>query len=78
MDSKSVFAGALSFIGLADIFQTLGGNNSNGRLQIKNQYAPNPGVIYFEDGNPINAHSIDSLRNSHSKFFFHGSHLLSA
>ena len=55
MDNKSVFAGALSFISLPDVFQTLGTNTSTGRLQITSQYAPNPGVVYFEDGNPVNA-----------------------
>ena len=55
MDSKVVFAGALNFISMPDIFQTLGTNTSTGRLQITSQYSPNPGVVYFEDGNPINA-----------------------
>ena len=52
---SSVLAGSLKFITLADIFQILGGNNSSGVLSIKSQYTPNPGVIYFSDGNPVNA-----------------------
>ncbi len=55
MDKKVVFAGALSFISMPDIFQTLGSNTSTGRLQITSQYSPNPGVVYFENGEPINA-----------------------
>ncbi len=55
MDNKVVFAGALSFISLPDIFQTLGSNNSTGKLQITSQYAPNPGVVYFDKGEPVNA-----------------------
>ena len=55
MADVAVFAGALSFISLPDIFQTLGSNNSSGRLKVTSPYAPSPGVIYFEDGNPINA-----------------------
>jgi len=55
MDNKAVFAGALSFISMPDIFQTLGTNTSTGRLQITSQYAPNPGVIYFEGGDAVNA-----------------------
>jgi CRP-like cAMP-binding protein len=55
MDNKVVFAGTLSFISLPDIFQTLGSNNSTGRLQITSQYAPNPGVVYFDKGEPVNA-----------------------
>jgi CRP-like cAMP-binding protein len=55
MDNKVVFAGTLSFISLPDIFQTLGSNNSTGRLQITSQYAPNPGVVYFDKGEPVSA-----------------------
>jgi len=55
MDNKVVFAGALSFISLPDIFQTLGSNNSTGRLQITSQFSPNPGIVYFDKGEPINA-----------------------
>ncbi|MBN2062607.1 MAG: DUF4388 domain-containing protein [Deltaproteobacteria bacterium] len=55
MEQKSVFAGNLSFIGLADIFQILGGNSSSGILKITSQYAPSPGQIYFKNGDPINA-----------------------
>ena len=55
MTQKAVFAGSLDFIGLADIFQTLGSNNSTGRLKVTCPYASAPGVIYFENGNPVNA-----------------------
>ncbi len=55
MPEKAAFAGSLSFLALADIFQILGGNASTGVLRITSQYAPNPGQIYFVDGNPINA-----------------------
>ena len=55
MSKKVVLAGNLDFISLADIFQILGGNSSSGILSMKSQYAPNPGRIYFVEGNPINA-----------------------
>lgn len=55
MEQKSVLAGNLSFIGLADVFQILGGNNSTGVLKISTQYSPSPGQIYFKNGDPINA-----------------------
>lgn len=55
MRDRSPFAGELSFIGLAEIFQILGGNGSSGVLNIRSPYADSPGVIYFEGGNPINA-----------------------
>lgn len=55
MSGNSVLTGSLKFISLADIFQILGGNSSTGRLAVRSQYAPNPGLIYFSNGNPINA-----------------------
>ncbi len=54
MDSNAVLEGDLSFISLPDVFQILGGNNSTGTLHITNQYAPAPGIIHFDNGNPIN------------------------
>ena len=55
MDDKAVFTGNLRFISLSDVFQILGGNGSSGTLRFKSQYTPNPGVIYFLNGNPVNA-----------------------
>ena len=57
MSDKVVLAGNLNFISLPDIFQILGGNSSSGILAMKSQYAPNPGRIYFVEGNLINASS---------------------
>jgi hypothetical protein len=55
MSNKAVLAGNLKFLGLADLFQILGGNNSTGVLRVKSQYVPKPAQIYFMKGNPINA-----------------------
>ncbi|MBW1916095.1 MAG: DUF4388 domain-containing protein, partial [Deltaproteobacteria bacterium] len=55
MYGKGKFSGDLEFISLADIFQILGGNNSNGELHIISHYAEKRGLIYFVDGNPIDA-----------------------
>jgi hypothetical protein len=55
MSDKIALSGKLSFISLADLFQLLGGNSSTGVLKIFSKYAPNPGQIYFVNGNPINA-----------------------
>lgn len=55
MRNRPPFAGELSFISLADVFQILGGNNSTGVLYLSSPYAESPGIIYFENGNPINA-----------------------
>lgn len=55
MGDKTALSGKLSFLSLADLFQLLGGNSSTGVLKISSKYNPNPGQIYFVNGNPINA-----------------------
>ncbi|MBN1102093.1 MAG: cyclic nucleotide-binding domain-containing protein [Deltaproteobacteria bacterium] len=55
MVGRSSLEGSLGFISLADIFQILGGNASTGILELTTPYAPYPGLIHFEGGNPINA-----------------------
>lgn len=57
MSAKAALEGSLSFISLADIFQILGGNSSTGVMRITSQHAPDPGLIYFVNGDPINATS---------------------
>jgi len=55
MPGEAVFAGDLSFIGLADILQMLGSNRSTGVVRITTKHVSSHGLIYFKDGNPINA-----------------------
>jgi CRP-like cAMP-binding protein len=55
MHGKAELAGDLRFVGLPDLFQILGGNNNTGILYITSQYAPTPGLIYFINGNPVDA-----------------------
>jgi len=55
MGDRGAFAGSLTFINLADIFQILGGNNSTGILRITSKHAPDSGLIYFVKGDPVNA-----------------------
>lgn len=50
-----VLAGNLDFLSLGDILQLLGSNSSTGTLRIQSKYAQTPGVIYFIDGNPVDA-----------------------
>jgi len=57
MVDRSSLEGSLGFISLPDLFQILGGNASTGILELTTPYAPHPGHIYFEGGNPINASS---------------------
>lgn len=55
MSDNVVFSGSLRFVSLADVFQLLGGNNCTGVLNLSSQYSEYMGVIYFQDGNPVNA-----------------------
>ncbi|MFC1579596.1 DUF4388 domain-containing protein [Thermodesulfobacteriota bacterium] len=55
MNRHSGISGGLGFISLAEIFQLLGGNNCTGQLHLTSPYSPSRGLIYFVDGNPVNA-----------------------
>lgn len=55
-----VLAGNLNFLSLGDILQLLGSNASTGVLRITSRYSQDLGLIYFHDGNPVNA-SVGSL-----------------
>ncbi len=50
-----VLAGNMDFLSLGDILQLLGSNSSTGILRIRSKYAQKPGLIYFVNGNPVNA-----------------------
>jgi CRP-like cAMP-binding protein len=71
MPEKTTLTGNLAFIALPDVFQILGGNNSTGVLRIKNQYTPNPGLIYFVSGDPVNA-STGSLHGTEAIYALFG------
>lgn len=53
--SNAVLKGSLSFINLGELLQILGGNGSTGTLKLTSLYALNPGYIFLEEGNPVNA-----------------------
>ena len=55
-----VLAGNLNFLSLGDILQLLGSNASTGVLHITSRYSQDSGLIYFHNGNPVNA-SVGSL-----------------
>jgi len=55
MTGNIAFAGNLSFLNLGELLQLLGTNTSSGTLRITSKYASQPGLIYIEKGNPINA-----------------------
>ncbi|UCD31948.1 MAG: cyclic nucleotide-binding domain-containing protein [Desulfobacterales bacterium] len=53
--SNYVLSGNLKFLSLGDVLQFLGSNASTGVLHITSKYVQDPGLIYFDNGNPINA-----------------------
>lgn len=71
MNNKIVLAGSLDFLSLADIFQLLGANGSSGILRIMSRYSPEPGIVYFTKGNPVNG-SIGNLRGLDAVYSFFG------
>ena len=55
MASNVVLSGNLTFLNLAELLQLLGSNGSNGILRINTKHAPEPGIVYFSNGNPVHA-----------------------
>ena len=55
MTSSVAFAGNLNFLNLGELLQLLGTSGGSGILRINSKYAQNPGVVYVEKGNPIDA-----------------------
>ena len=71
MASNVVLSGNLSFLNLAELLQLLGSNGSNGILRINTKFAPEPGIVYFLNGNPV--HSLSgSLRGLDAIFSLFG------
>jgi CRP-like cAMP-binding protein len=70
MNESVALSGSLGFLSLGDIIQLLGSSGSTGVLRLINRYAPDPGFIYFVEGNPINAQNgeIDGLDALYSLF----------
>ena len=55
MQSGVVFSGDLEYLNLGELIQLIGSNGSTGMLRIISKYVENPGLVYFREGNPINA-----------------------
>lgn len=55
MAGNTAFAGNLSFLNLGELIQLLGTTGGTGTLYITSNYASQPGVIYIDNGNPIDA-----------------------
>lgn len=54
-----VLSGSLRFLGLGELLQLLGGMGSTGVIKLSSVHAEKPGIIYCEDGNPIEAEYLD-------------------
>jgi CRP-like cAMP-binding protein len=57
MNTDCDLSGNLNFLNLGELLNLLGTNGSSGVLRIKSKYANQPGFVYIEKGNPINAAS---------------------
>ena len=55
MKKSAVLEGDLKFLSLGDVMQLLGSNGSSGILRLHSPYMPEPGIVYIENGNPVNA-----------------------
>ena len=68
MNNKNDLCGNLDFLNLADLIQLIGSNGAGGILRIIGNYSQHAGMVYFENGNPINAENgelkgIDALNS---------------
>lgn len=55
MSTDNALKGNLSFLGLGELLQLLGGSGSTGIIKLTSIYAELPGLIYLVEGNPVNA-----------------------
>jgi CRP-like cAMP-binding protein len=55
MNTNSDLSGSLNFLNLGELLNLLGSNGSSGVLRINSSYASEPGRVYLDKGNPINA-----------------------
>ncbi len=55
MKSSVVFSGKLEYLNLGELIQLIGSNGSTGVLRIISKYVEAPGLVFFKDGNPIDA-----------------------
>ena len=55
MAGNIAFAGDLNFLNLGELMQLLGTTGGTGTLYIISKYASQPGMIYIQNGNPMDA-----------------------
>jgi CRP-like cAMP-binding protein len=59
MTQGVVLSGSLEFLNLGELLQLLGNNGATGILRIISKYAKEPGLIYIDNGDPVDASSGD-------------------
>ena len=57
MNTDCDLSGNLNFLNLGELLNLLGTNGSSGVLRVESKYATQPGFVYIDKGNPINAAS---------------------
>ncbi|HHP7234235.1 MAG TPA: cyclic nucleotide-binding domain-containing protein [Desulfobacterales bacterium] len=55
MTSGVAFSGTLEFLSLGELLQLIGNNGSTGILRLSSRYASEPGMIYVDNGDPVDA-----------------------
>ena len=55
MNTNSDLSGSLTFLNLGELLNLLGTNGSTGVLRITSSFASEPGSVYLDKGNPVNA-----------------------
>ena len=55
MNNSVALSGSLDFLNLGELLNLLGTNGSSGVLRIKSGHTKEPGLVYLDKGNPINA-----------------------
>ncbi|MBT3312500.1 MAG: cyclic nucleotide-binding domain-containing protein [Desulfobacterales bacterium] len=55
MNNKLVLSGNLAFLNLGELIQLFGSSGSTGVLRIISKYIETPGMVYFSEGNPLDA-----------------------
>jgi CRP-like cAMP-binding protein len=55
MTQSVAFSGSVEFLSLGELLQIIGNNGGTGVLRITSKYAPQSGLIYIDNGNPVDA-----------------------
>jgi len=55
MNNSVSLSGSLDFLNLGELLNLLGTNGSSGVLRVKSGHTSEPGLVYLDKGNPINA-----------------------